>query len=144
MQHLEAILQDTSLHLDICVIVCEFSWEFDGARHQVRLEYFPVDSTSAYSIEARCFNRCFTAISRAVHECRAVHNIVACGRNSSPPICLPLNEMKRVSHHACTNTLMRVRKDMEKQTNIIMLMTLMNNGTTENEYEIRPLTVTCT
>jgi hypothetical protein len=50
----------------------------------------------------------------------------------------------RVSHHACTNMLMRVRKDMEQQTNTIMLMTLMNNGTVDNVYEIHPFTVTCT
>jgi hypothetical protein len=35
-------------------------------------------------------------------------------------ICLPLIQMKRVSHHACTNQLMHIRSDMEQQTNINM------------------------
>ena len=65
-------------------------------------------------------------------------------RNTSPPICLPLIQMKRVSHHACTNPLMHVRNDIEQLANINMYITLMNNGATESEDEIHPLTVTCT
>jgi hypothetical protein len=58
--------------------------------------------------------------------------------------CLPLIQMKRVSHQACTNPLMHVRNDIEQLTIINMYITLMNNGATESEDEIHPLTVTCT
>jgi hypothetical protein len=131
-----------------CIYVVMYIKSWPAAEIRLHLyessRLIPVDSSSAYSNEARCFNRCFTTISRAVHLCRAVHKILACGRNSPPPICLPLIEMKRVSHHACTNPLMHVRNDMEQQTNINMFITLMNNGATESEDEIHPLTVTCT